>query len=85
MFMFQPDYASLPAQERQALLEGGVCPASAQLQGCDDMKMNFAVDWDLLKPALSEALKNLQDQKSFRSTAGVQAALESTPTARHNI
>ncbi|DBA92084.1 TPA: hypothetical protein ACH3X1_015814 [Trebouxia sp. C0004] len=63
-YVFQPEYGSLPADEKRALLEEGICPTSTQLQGCDDLKMNFAIDWNLLRPALSMAFLDMQERHS---------------------
>ena len=63
-YVFQPEYGLLPADEKRALLEEGICPTSAQLQGCDDLKMNFAIDWNLLHPALSMAFVDMQERHS---------------------
>lgn len=63
-YIFQPQYGSLPAEEKRALLEEGFCPASAQLQDCNDLKMNFAIDWNLLQPALKMAFLDMQEKHS---------------------
>ena len=60
--MFQPEYGPLPPEEKRALLEEGVCPGSAVLQDCKDIKMNFAIDWNLLRPALNIALNGTLPQ-----------------------
>lgn len=54
-FIDTPNYAALGAEDKAALLEQGICP-SFGLSGCDELLfMNFAADWDLLKPALEAA------------------------------
>ncbi|KAA6423379.1 MAG: hypothetical protein FRX49_06831 [Trebouxia sp. A1-2] len=63
-YVFQPQYGLLPADEKRALLEEGICPSSSQLQGCEDLKMNFAIDWNLLRPALSMAFLDMQERHS---------------------
>ena len=60
MYIFQPEYASLSVEEKAALLEQGICPASVALPGCDVMRLNFAMDWQLLKPVLVGALNDIQ-------------------------
>ena len=63
-YIFQPEYVSLPADEKLALLEEGICPGSTQLQDCSDLKMNFAIDWNLLRPALKMAFLDMQEKHS---------------------
>ena len=54
-FINTPNYAALGAEDKAARLEQGICP-SFGLSGCDELLfMNFAADWDLLKPALEAA------------------------------
>ena len=69
-YVFQPGYASLPADEKRALLEEGICPASGRLSECTDLKMNFAIDWKLLHPALLIAFKDLQNKQHTRVLDG---------------
>ena len=59
-YVFQPEYSSLPDAEKVALLERGQCPSTHVLPGCDDMVMNFAMDWNLLQPAMTTAFASLQ-------------------------
>ena len=50
--IYTSNYTALGAEDKAALLEQGICP-SYGLRGCDELLfMNFAADWDLLKPAL---------------------------------
>ena len=72
-YIFQPGYSSLSAEERQALLEQGRCPTTVRLQGCDDLHMNFAIDWNLLRPALQLAFDDMQ-AKHVRVLDGVGTA-----------
>ena len=58
-YIFQEGYRSLTMQDRLALLEKGVCP-DAPLHECSDMRMNFALDWALLRPAIRLATLHLQ-------------------------
>lgn len=62
--MFQPEYDLLSPEEKRALLEEGFCPGSAALQDCKDIKMNFAIDWNLLRPALNIAFNGTHQQHS---------------------
>lgn len=55
-YIFQREYARLSAEAKLDLLETGICPIAANLQDCNDMKMNYAIDWNLLKPALTQAV-----------------------------
>lgn len=68
--VFQPEYASLPDDEKVALLERGLCPGSHSLPGCDDMHMNFAVEWNLLQPAMVTAFASLQHVASRHALDG---------------
>lgn len=68
--VFQPEYASLPDDEKVALLERGLCPSSHILPGCDDMHMNFAVEWNLLQPAMVTAFASLQHAASRHALDG---------------
>lgn len=61
----QPEYAELSSTEKLALLEAGTCPTSIHLPGCDEMKLNFVVDWKLLQDALQVAVTNLNQQHSI--------------------
>lgn len=61
-YVFQPEYGPLPPEEKRALLEEGLCPRSAVLQDCREIKMNFALDWNLLRPALHIALNGTRQQ-----------------------
>ena len=63
-YIFQSEYEALPSEEKRALLEEGLCPGSAVLQDCNDLKMNFAIDWNLLRPALDIAFHNVQSNHS---------------------
>ena len=58
-YIFQRKYRNLTMVDRLALLEKGVCP-DAPLHGCSDMRMNFALDWALLRPALRLAMLCMQ-------------------------
>ena len=60
-FVFLPEYATLPADQKAALLETGMCPPGG-LPGCDDMRLNFAVDWNLLHPAMSIAFEDMNSK-----------------------
>ncbi|KAA6419671.1 MAG: hypothetical protein FRX49_10395 [Trebouxia sp. A1-2] len=62
-YVFQPEYARLNAEERATLLETGICPPGG-LPGCDDMVMNFAVDWNLLHGALRIAFGDMHQKHS---------------------
>jgi hypothetical protein len=62
-YIFQPEYARLNAEERATLLETGICPPGG-LPGCDDMVMNFAVDWNLLHGALHIAFGDMHQKHS---------------------
>ncbi len=62
-YIFQPEYERLNAQERATLLETGICPPGG-LPGCDDMVMNFAVDWNLLHGALHIAFGDMHQKHS---------------------
>lgn len=54
-FIHTPNYAALGAEDKAALLEKGICP-SFGLSGCDELLfMNFAADWNMLRPALEAA------------------------------
>ncbi|KAL0019010.1 hypothetical protein WJX79_009020 [Trebouxia sp. C0005] len=68
--VFQPEYASLPDDEKVALLERGLCPSSHNVPGCDDMHMNFAVEWNLLQPAMVTAFASLQHVASRHALDG---------------
>ena len=69
-YVFQPGYASLSADDKRALLEEGICPDSGQLSECTDLKMNFAIDWKLLQPALLIAFKDMQSKQHTRVLDG---------------
>lgn len=56
-YIFQPGYPLLSAEEKLDLLETGICPSTVQLNDCTDMKMNYGIDWNLLKPAMTNALQ----------------------------
>ena len=60
-FVFSPEYAGLPADQKALLLETGLCPPGG-LPGCDDMKLNFAVDWTLLAPAMTIAFGDMSSK-----------------------
>lgn len=60
-YVFQPEYGRLSADEKATLLETGICPPGG-LPGCDDMVMNFAVDWALLHPALRIAFGDMNEK-----------------------
>lgn len=60
-FVFLPEYAALPADQKAALLETGTCPPGG-LPGCDDMRLNFAVDWNLLHPAMRIAFEDMNSK-----------------------
>lgn len=60
-FVFLPEYAALPAEQKAALLETGSCPPGG-LPGCDDMRLNFAVDWNLLHPAMVIAFQDMNSK-----------------------
>lgn len=62
-FVFLPEYAALPAEQKAALLERGECPPGG-LPGCDDMRLNFAVDWNLLHPAMGIAFEDMNSKHS---------------------
>lgn len=61
-YVFQPGFADLAPEAKTDLLEKGICPENAALQDCNDMKMNFAIDWNELKPALLMAVQDMQPQ-----------------------
>lgn len=63
LFVFLPEYAALPADQKAALLETGTCPPGG-LPGCDDMRLNFAVDWNLLHPAMQIAFEDMNSKHS---------------------
>lgn len=65
MLINQPEYAELSSSEKLALLEAGTCPTSTRLPGCDEMKLNFVVDWKLLQDAVQVAVINLHQQHSI--------------------
>ena len=71
-YIFQPEYGALPPEEKRALLEEGFCPGSVALQDCSDLKMNFAMDWNLLRPALETAFYNMTQQR-IRILDGVES------------
>ena len=71
-FIDSPNYAALVAEEKAALLERGVCPP-AGLTGCDTLLfMNYAADWDLLKPALEVVFSH-----DFSSSEPLRTILDS--------
>lgn len=74
-FIDTPNYAALGAEDKAALLERGVCP-SYGLKGCDELLfMNFAADWDLLKPALEVAFSY---NSAEHQAGGVSTLLDSS-------
>ena len=62
-YVFSPEYARLSTEEKALLLETGTCPTGG-LPGCDDMVMNYAVDWNLLHGALVIAFEDLHSRHS---------------------
>ena len=61
-YIFQPGFTDLSAEAKTDLLEKGICPGNNVLQDCNDMKMNFAIDWSELKDALLIAVMDMQPQ-----------------------
>ena len=60
-------YASLFPDDKIALLENGVCPPgglAGSLPECDPLEFNFAVDWELLRPALGIAFNSMHHKET---------------------
>lgn len=61
-YVFQPGFADLADEAKIDLLEKGICPSNDAIQDCNDMKMNFAIDWEELKVALLTAVRDMKPQ-----------------------
>lgn len=62
-YVFLPEYENLTAEDKANLLEKGICPP-AGLPGCYDLVLNFAIDWDLLHPALTVAFTDMHHKST---------------------
>lgn len=62
-YVFLPEYERLTIEDKENLLEKGICPPGG-LPGCYDMVLNFAIDWDLLHPALNIAFTDMTQKHS---------------------
>ena len=66
MLINQPEYKMLTFTEKLNLLEEGICPnRTVKLAGCNEMMLNFAVDWPLLEDAMKVAFENLHHRHSI--------------------
>lgn len=66
-YVFLPEYDRLAAEDKIKLLEQGCCPP-AGLPGCSDMVLNFAIDWELLHPALQVAFDDMTQRHVLSRT-----------------
>ena len=65
MLINQPEYKLLTFTEKLNLLEQGICPnRPVKLLGCNEMMLNFSVDWLVLEDAMKVAFENLHHRHS---------------------